>query len=239
MPERILVVATSQATDARSARKGGASWEELAGFVRRVEAAGHACVLASPAGGAIPLEGGAAASGDLRERLSRALRVDALEPSEHAGLCLIGGAGAAHDLADCDALARCVRTVWDAGGVIGAIAEGVAGLLNVRIHDGGWLVSGRGITGTSRRASAPGAPVLEDELRRRASRYRGRRLPFGGFVHVDGQLVSAQNAASTEAFARTFLRLLEQSAAGWANAPGRKRRSAADAAARGALEPRA
>lgn len=218
---------------------GRARGAELHRCLEVLERGGCACTLASPRGGAVSLEGGPAPEEELASRLARTRALAELAGEGFEGVLVLGGPRAARELADCAPLTALVRSVWDAAGVVGTLTEGVAGVWNVRLHDGGWLVSGRGITGPARRESAGDGPVPIDELARRGARFRSRRLPFGAFVHVDGQLVSGQNAASAEPLARAFLELLAMREAGWANAPGRKRRSAADAAARGAVEPRA
>jgi putative intracellular protease/amidase len=255
MAGRVLIVATSQERCPSSGRATGAWLGEIAAFAEVLERAGHPWRLASPRGGAVPLDprsrGGLLRAAAARRFLSdpgRRRRLEDSEPlegvdaSELAGVYVAGGHGAAWDLAGDAALARVVRAVWDASGVVAAVCHGVAALLELRLQDGGFLVSGRGLTGFSNREErllgrTQDVPfLLEDELRRRGARYRKAVLPFAPWVHVDGQLATGQNPASTRPLAEVVLGLLERSAAGWADAPGRRRRSAADAAARGALE---
>ena len=53
------------------------------------------------------------------------------------------------DLATDETSARIVRKVYEQGGVVGAVCHGPAGLVNVKLSDGSYLVAGHTVTSFS------------------------------------------------------------------------------------------
>jgi putative intracellular protease/amidase len=54
--------------------------------------------------------------------------------------------GPMFDLATDETSARIVRKVYEQGGIVGAVCHGSAGIVNVKLSDGSYLVSGHQVT---------------------------------------------------------------------------------------------
>jgi len=150
---------------------------------------------------------------DVREDLEDTPRPDQVNPDDYDALILIGGPGAAWDFPDSEELQVLCGAVYDNGGVLGAIGEGVAGLLNLREVNDGLLIEGRQIAAPSaeeERAHPTAAqpPVLiSDGLRERGAVHRPAE-PGREQVAVDERLVTGQNTASAVDVADAVLALL-------------------------------
>lgn len=125
-----------------------------------------------------------------------------------------GGHGPMEDLADCPPLGRILSDLHGAGKIVAAMCHGPAGLFPARRPDGAWLFEGRRVTGFSddeerQVGLADKAPwLLEDRLRREGGRYEAGPA-WESFVVVDGNLITGQNPASSQAATDRTLQALQ------------------------------
>ena len=117
------------------------------------------------------------------------------------------------DFPDDQALSRLAASLYEAGGIVAAVCHGPAALVNLKLTDGGYLVSGKRV-----------AAFTDDEERTvnldrvvpflLASRLRERganHVPAPNWhanVVADGRLVTGQNPASAEGAGKEIARLL-------------------------------
>lgn len=96
---------------------------------------------------------------------------------------------------------------------MGAVCHGVAGLLDVRLADGRYLLDGHEVTGFANveerlMGLSSKVPYLtETKMRERGATSR-RGLPFRAHAVVDGRLVTGQNPRSTKKVAQEVVALL-------------------------------
>ena len=82
------------------------------------------------------------------------------------------------------------------------MAQGVSGLLNVRLSDGSLLIHEKYLTGSSNveeKLSGMASEVpfsLEDRLRQSGAQYTKAILPFSQYIELDERLVTGQNSNS-------------------------------------------
>lgn len=179
--------------------------------------------VASPLGGAVPLDP-RTEPGD-RERIKwfgalRALQssesLAGIDPGFFDGLFIPGGHGPMVDLVHDRDLQRLISSFDEDGKFIGAVCHGPAALLEARGSNGHYLIRDRRLTGFSNleeRLAGMHAKVpflLEDELRRRGARYESALLPMTSHVIRDGNLITGQNPASSERVAQEFLEGLQR-----------------------------
>jgi putative intracellular protease/amidase len=97
-----------------------------------------------------------------------------------------------------------IRAFYEAGRITGAFCHGVSALLNVKLSDGSYLVSGKTVTGFSNLEEdfgneAAGVEImpwrLEDNLRARGANYVQPGL-FKSFAVRDGRLITDQQQYS-------------------------------------------
>ena len=65
------------------------------------------------------------------------------DPEQYDAVYLVGGHGTMWDFPDSKGLQSLVASVYNAGGLVGAVCHGPAGLLNVELANGFRLVEGR------------------------------------------------------------------------------------------------
>ncbi|WP_454766233.1 type 1 glutamine amidotransferase domain-containing protein [Cupriavidus campinensis] len=226
MTQRILFVLTSHD------RKGPAGSADAApsGFYlsevthpRRVLAdAGHAVDFVSPQGGKTHVDGldlddpiNAAFWNDaaLRSATENTLAPAQVDPDAYAAIFYAGGHATMWDFPDNAELAAIAARIYERGGVVAAVCHGPAGLVNLKLSDGGYLVAGKDVSAfTNEEERAVGlydtVPfLLADALQERGARH----VPAPNFqaqVVVSERLVTGQNPASAKGVAEAMLPLL-------------------------------
>lgn len=188
--------------------------------------AGHLVDFVSPKGGAAPIDPD---SFDLKDPINRAFWDDkalrsAVEqtrmPSQiHAddynAVFYAGGHGAMWDLPDNAALAAIAAAVYERGGVVGAVCHGPAGLINVKLTDGRYLVAGKNVaafTNDEERAVELDKAIpfsLADRLTERGARHRPAP-DWQPNVVVSERLVTGQNPASATGVGEAIAKLLAE-----------------------------
>lgn len=179
--------------------------------------------VASPLGGAVPLDPKTEPDDGERIKWFGALRalqssqtLAGIDESFFDGIFLPGGHGPIVDLVHDRDLQRLIASFDEDGKFIGAVCHGPAALLEVRGSNGRYLVRDRRLTGFSnleeRLAGMHGKVpfLLEDELKKRGARYDSALLPMTAHVIRDGNLVTGQNPASSERVAQEFLEGLQR-----------------------------
>jgi len=141
------------------------------------------------------------------ETIRSTRRIEEMRSDETAAVILIGGHGSLADFPISTDLQYHLSTVWSNGGVIGAISQGVSGLINVPIKNTSkFLVSGKTMTcSSSEEEKSSGfmnelSYCLEEKLKSRGAILK-ESSPWKSNVIVDGKLISAQNHCSSCDFA--------------------------------------
>jgi putative intracellular protease/amidase len=226
MTARILLALTSHATLGNTGRATGAYVPEAAHPLAEFREAGFDVDFASPAGGQIPLDGGsrndpvvAAFLDDaaVQRRLSHTMRADDVDPSRYSAMFFVGGHGTMWDLPDNAALSGAAAHIYDSGGVVAAVCHGPAGLVNVRLKDGSYLVANKTVSAfTNAEEAAVQLTDVVPFLLESTLAARGARVQiapnFEANVSVDGRLVTGQNPASAIGVARAVVALLRAAA---------------------------
>ncbi|MDE2049326.1 MAG: type 1 glutamine amidotransferase domain-containing protein, partial [Betaproteobacteria bacterium] len=112
-----------------------------------------------------------------------------------------GGHGAMWDLPDNAALAAITARIYERGGAVAAVCHGPAGLLNVKLADGRYLVAGKQLSAfTDDEERAVGLAdvvpfLLASQLQARGATHLAAPN-WKPQVVVDGRLVTGQNPAS-------------------------------------------
>lgn len=186
---------------------------------------GYEQSIASPAGGRCPLDPRSLhfPSTDKSARAWHAdpVRMDLLENTaspeqidseDFDGVFLTGGHGAMYDFPGSEGLQRITREVFEQEeGVVGSVCHGYCGLLNTKLSDGSYLVSGRQMTGLSwteevlARVNRLVPYNAEEEVKKRGAHYKKTTLPFTCFTLIDGNLVTGQNPESAKETARNVV----------------------------------
>ncbi|WP_235953760.1 type 1 glutamine amidotransferase domain-containing protein [Mucilaginibacter inviolabilis] len=202
---------------------------ELTHFYQKAQSAGYDITVASPKGGATPIDPVSLRPLHL-DRLSKAsLSIDGFkavlqqthtlqEVSNRVFDCILltGGHGTMYDFPNDRILQHIIKIHYERGNYIAAICHGVSGLLNVLLSDGEHLIRGKQITVydwfeellARRRKQVPFN--LEKELKRRGANYKKALIPMTKNVCEDGNLITGQNPFSSKAIASKLLVLLSR-----------------------------
>lgn len=225
--KKILFVLTShdrkgEAGDANAA-PSGFYLSEVSHPHKVLSEAGYQIDFVSPRGGKTHVDGldlsdpvNAAFWNDasLRGKTENTLSPAQVNPADYAAIFYAGGHATMWDFADNTELAAIAGRIYDAGGVVAAVCHGPAGLVNVRLGNGQYLVAGKEVAAfTNEEERAVGlfdsVPfLLADTLTQRGARH----LPAGNFqpqVVTSERLVTGQNPASAYGVAGAMLPLLK------------------------------
>ncbi|XXU06665.1 type 1 glutamine amidotransferase domain-containing protein [Sorangium sp. So ce854] len=226
MTQRVLIAMTSHDKKGATGERTGAYLPEIAHPYAEFTKAGLAVEFASTRGGRVPLDGvdkpDAASApfldgGALAGRLHDSLPAASVDPSHYAAIFFAGGHGTMWDFPDNDPFARVAASIYERGGVVGAVCHGPAALVNVRLSSGQYLVAGKAVsafTNEEERAVKLDAVVpflLQDRLVERGALFQPA-APWQEQVVVAERLVTGQNPASAAGVAGAMVRLLRSEA---------------------------
>lgn len=222
---RILFVLTShdrKGPAGADAAPSGFYLSEVSHPYQVLAGAGHAIDFVSPQGGKTHVDGL-----DLRDPVNAAFWNDAalrsatentlapakVDPNAYAAIFYAGGHATMWDFPDSAELAAIAANIYERGGVVAAVCHGPAGLVNIKLPNGRYLVDGKDVSAfTNDEERAVGlydtVPfLLADVLEERGARH----LPAPNFhaqVVVSERLVTGQNPASAQGVAEAILPLL-------------------------------
>lgn len=224
MKQHILFALTSHDKKGSTGESTGAYLPEIAHPHAVFTAAGYAVDFVSTRGGDVPLDGvdrndpvNAAFLDDpaLMRQLHASAASTSVDPSRYAAIFFAGGHGAMWDFPDATAFSQAAASIYESGGVVGAVCHGPAGLVNVRLTNGAYLVAGKTVsafTNEEERAVKLDRVVpflLETRLVERGARFEGAPN-WQEKVVVSERLVTGQNPASASGVAKAMVTLLDQ-----------------------------
>lgn len=220
--KRILFVLTSHDRKGDTGQATGFYLPEAAHPWAVFTAAGYKLDFISPKGGAAPMDG--ADNPDpisqnfldnpaAMEKVRNTLRPEQVVAADYAAIFYVGGHGTMWDLPDNHAIAQLAASIYEAGGVVGAVCHGPAGLVNLKLSNGHYLVEGKRLAAfTDDEERAVNLQEVVPFLLASTLQQRGAihvAAPnWQAQVVVDGRLVTGQNPASAEGVGREMLRLL-------------------------------
>jgi putative intracellular protease/amidase len=219
---KILVALTSHAQKGNTGQPTGVYLSELTHADAVFRKAGFSVDYVSVRGGHVPLDGVDRADPANAEFLDNHDKVAALhtsrkpgdiDPKAYAAMYFAGGHGTMWDFPDAATLSQHAATIYEHGGVVGAVCHGPAGLLNVRLANGTFLVAGKKVAAfTNQEEEAVGLTrvvpfLLADALTARGALHQAAP-PWQKNVVVDERLVTGQNPASAAGVAQAMCALL-------------------------------
>lgn len=224
MSPKILMAVTSHDKKGETGEATGYYLSEVSHPWRVFTGASHDLDYVSPRGGKAPVEAEDRSDpinaafledSEAQKRIGHSSTPAAVNPDDYAAVFFAGGHGAMWDFPDDTGLADIARRIYEQGGVVAAVCHGPAALINVRLHDGDYLVKGckvNAFTNDEERAVGMDEVVpflLESRLRERGAIFE-KSDPFQEHVAEDGRLITGQNPQSATAVARAVVRRLKQ-----------------------------
>ncbi len=221
--QRVLFVLTSHDTLGTTGKETGFYLSEVthpyAAFVK----ADIEVEFVSPRGGKAPMIGI-----DLEDPINKAFLEDAINvakventlipaqvnPVRYDAIFYAGGHGTMWDFPNNEQLNRIAAAIYENGGVVGAVCHGPAGLVNIKLLDGAYLVDGKTVSSfTNEEEDAVGLSdvvpfLLESTLVERGAAHT-KAPNFQPHVVVSDRLVTGQNPASATGVGEQMAKLLQ------------------------------
>lgn len=222
MSQKVLVVLTSHDTLGNTGKETGYYLPEVSHPVHVFDRAGLTVEYVSPKGGKAPMIGIDRTDPLNVEFLDNSAKVAQVEntldptqihPSEYAAIFYAGGHGTMWDFHENHDLSRIATHIYEQGGVVGAVCHGPAGLVNIQLANGDYLIAGKVVAGfTNEEEAAVGLAevvpfLLEDKLIERGA-IVDKAPNFQTQVVVSDRLVTGQNPASAAGVAEQMVALL-------------------------------
>ncbi|MBD2095106.1 type 1 glutamine amidotransferase domain-containing protein [Trichocoleus sp. FACHB-591] len=223
---KILIVLTSHDQLGNTGKKTGFWLEEFTSPYYVFKDAGADITLASPQGGQPPLDpksdDPAAQSettcrfkqdSEAQAALANTLPLSSIAAEDYDAVFYPGGHGPLWDLAeDRDSIAL-IEAMYAAGKPTAAVCHGPGVFRHAKAPDGSPLVQGKSVTGFANTEEAAVeltdiVPFLvEDELKKNGGKY-SKAADWQSYTIHDGNLITGQNPASSEAGAQAVLQQL-------------------------------
>lgn len=224
MSQKVLLILTSHDTLGNTKKETGFYLPEVTHPEAVFDRAGLEVVYVSPQGGKAPMIGI-----DREDPINKAFLEDAnkvtkientlhpsqVNPSEYDAIFYAGGHGTMWDFPDNPELAEITTTIYDRGGIVGAVCHGSAGLVNLQLSNGNYLVAGKKLSCfTNEEEAAVGLTdvvpfLLESKLIERGATIE-KAANFQKKVVTSARLVTGQNPASALGVGEGMVKLLKK-----------------------------
>lgn len=207
--KKILFVVTSHDKKSNE-EKTGYYLSEVSHPWKILKEAGYEIDFVSPKGGTPPVDGFDLNDSINKEfwendiyqnKISNSLKPNDIISKDYSAIYFAGGHGAMWDLPNNKIIAEITKTIYENNGIIGAVCHGSAGLINIKLKNGKYLIDGKKINGFSNEEETiigltKVVPFsLEDKIKEHGGLYI-KDKPWQEFVVSDQRLVTGQNPQS-------------------------------------------
>ena len=221
--QRVLFVLTSHDRLGDTGKETGFYLPEVTHPYEAFEQAGIEVEFVSPKGGKAPMTGVDLQDASNQAFLNDAAKVakveqtltpTAIEASRYDAIFYAGGHGTMWDFPVNPELAAIAAQIYEAGGVVGAVCHGPAGLVPVSLSSGVPLVAGKTVAGfTNSEEIAVGLAdtvpfLLADKLTELGATHT-QANNFQAHVVVSERLVTGQNPASARGVGEQMVALMQ------------------------------
>ena len=207
--EKILFVVTSHSELGDTGKKTGYYLSEVT-HPWSILSKDYEIDVVSPKGGRPPVDGFNLNdeinrkywdSPEWQEKMSTTMKPEDVDPSQYKAIFYAGGHGAMWDFPDNEKLAEIASKIYENGGFVSAVCHGPAGLLNIKLNDGSYLIKGKKTDGfTNAEEEANNTAKIVPFLLQTAMTERGTDFdcgaPFTDHVVRDGRIITGQNPMS-------------------------------------------
>lgn len=219
--KKILFVLTSHDSLGNTGEKTGFYLSELTHPWDVLKSAGYEIDFVSPLGGLAPIDGL-----DLNDlinkkfvdsqdysKISNTLKPVQVNPNDYVAVHYVGGHGTMWDFPDNTEIQNISREIYENGGVVSAVCHGPAGLVNLKLSNGDYLVNGKRVNSftneeeIARKLDHVVPFMLESKLKERGAIFEKSDL-WQEHVIVDERLVTGQNPASAKKLGEEVLKLI-------------------------------
>mmetsp|Transcript_16706 Transcript_16706/g.20407 ORF Transcript_16706/g.20407 Transcript_16706/m.20407 type:complete len:224 (-) Transcript_16706:167-838(-) len=221
---KVVLVATS-ASKLKSHDTG--LWiHELAAPYYEFATVGYEIIIASPAGGAVPIDAASMTEGYFKDeckkfmhdpvafgKLSHSVKIEDIDWESVDAIFLTGGHGTCTDFIGQPSVKSSIETMYNSDKIVAGCCHGVVAFVDCVKKDGSPLVQGKNVTGFSNSEEeavqlTKTVPfLLESKFKELGANYE-KGADWGAYVTIDGKLITGQNPASADDTARAVIKML-------------------------------
>ncbi|VEH19166.1 Molecular chaperone Hsp31 and glyoxalase 3 [Chryseobacterium nakagawai] len=224
MKNKILFVVTSHDKKGSTGKDTGYYLGEVSHPWEVLHKAGYEIDFVSPKGGTPPVDGFDLKdpvnkefweNTDYKNKVDHSLTPSQVNPKEYSTIFYAGGHGAMWDFADNTELADIASTIYENGGIVAGVCHGPAGLVNIKLNNGKYLVDGKKINAfTNEEESAVQLTdvvpfLLENKLKERGAKFEKSGL-WQNHVVTDQRVITGQNPQSAKSVGEAILKELNK-----------------------------
>ncbi len=221
--KKVLVVLTSHDKLGNTDKETGFYVPEVSHPVAVFDRAGLTVEYVSPKGGKAPATGIDLSDPITKEFIENPAKVAQIEntlspeqinPSDYTAIFFAGGHGTMWDFPNNEPLAKIAAAIYDRGGIVSAVCHGPAALVNLKLADGSYLITGKTVAGfTNEEEVAVGLNEVVPFLLESALVERGaihtKAEKFQTHVVLSDRLVTGQNPASATGVGEAIVECLK------------------------------
>ncbi|MGE8552739.1 MAG: type 1 glutamine amidotransferase domain-containing protein [Chryseobacterium jejuense] len=222
MKKKILFVVTSHDKKGSTGEDTGYYLGEVSHPWEVLHKAGYEIDFVSPKGGTPPVDGFDLKdpvnkefweNKEYKNKIDHSLTPSQVNPKEYSTIFYAGGHGAMWDLADNKELSDIASIIYENGGIVAGVCHGPAGLVNIKLNNGKYLVDGKKINAfTNEEESAVKLTdvvpfLLENKLKERGAKFEKSGL-WQNHVVTDQRVITGQNPQSAKSVGEAILKEL-------------------------------
>lgn len=222
--KKVLFVVTSHDKKGNTGESTGYYLGEVAHPWEVLHKAGYEIDFVSPKGGTPPVDGFDLKdpankkfweNKEYKSKIDHSLTPSQVIPENYAAIYYAGGHGAMWDFADNTALASIASKIYENGGIVAGVCHGPAGLVNIKLNNGKYLVDGKKINAFTNEEEAEVkltnvVPfLLEDQLKERGAQFE-KSKPWQNHVVNDQRVITGQNPQSAKSVGEEIVKELKK-----------------------------
>jgi putative intracellular protease/amidase len=224
MKKKILFVVTSHDKKGDTGQETGYYLGEVSHPWEVLHKAGYEIDFVSPKGGTPPVDGFDLKdpvnkefweNKEYKNKIDHSLQPSQVNPSDYSTIFYAGGHGAMWDFADNTELAAIASKIYENGGIVAGVCHGPAGLVNIKLNNGKYLVDGKKINAFTNEEESEVkltnvVPfLLEDKLKERGAEFEKSGL-WQNHVVTDQRVITGQNPQSAKSVGEAILKELKK-----------------------------
>ena len=224
--KRVLFIASSADFHGNSKLATGTSFSELVHAYDVFIKAGYQVDFVTPKGGQLPLAYINTSDPmhrkyiydrDFMYALANTAKPEQIDASQYLAVHYVGGGNAMYQVAENKALQEISMLVYEHNqGIVSSVCHGTAGIVNLKLSNGEYLVSGKTISGypiAFERTDAAYYQEFPFEIET-LIKQRGGAFKYGernqSYVEVDGRIITGTNFQSSKAVAEAMVNALNK-----------------------------
>ena len=224
MKKKILFVVTSHDKKGSTGEDTGYYLGEVSHPWEVLHKAGYEIDFVSPKGGTPPVDGFDLKdpvnkefweSKEYKNKIDHSMTPSQVNPKEYSTIFYAGGHGAMWDFADNNELSDIAAKIYENGGIVAGVCHGPAGLVNIKLNNGKYLVDGKKINAFTNEEEAEVkltdvVPfLLENKLKERGAQFEKSGL-WQNHVVTDQRVITGQNPQSAKSVGEAILKELNK-----------------------------